>query len=296
MSKVVTLLMLLVATTSYAQFEKFAPKACQSGAQTSANTGAPGSILVAIVNGAYEISAGNNTGMNMSDGKAMAWIYVFLDVHADSVFFKPYGKIPFIGCQDASALLPSTSFPSAGLGRTVLPTDYIEGAVLISALNADGDYATFHTAHPDSIPAGTVLTVSQEPVLDFPAGTPFWLMTWVSQTPGGGLTCAVHAITKQTICVAGISSVADDAAAAGLVLAPNPAFDQATLTLPASWMGTTAAIEAVDATGSVVALVSSMYVTSPVVSIPLSSLLSGMYTVRIRNERQASVIPMSVVR
>ena len=83
---------------------------------------------------------------------------------------------------------------------------------------------------------------------------------------------------------------------AGFTLAPNPAFDYATVTIPMSWLGTTATIEAVDATGSSIVLASDVLLLSPALNISLVELQSGMYTIRIRNERNARALPMSVVR
>ena len=295
----ITLLVLLTATTMQAQFggpSYFLPKDCQSAAQGSANSTAAGSILVAIINGAYETTLGAdtiNTCMRLSDGKAIAWIYTFYQPNGDSVFFKPFAKI-FV-CIDAASFLPAGSIPAPPLGREAVPSAYIQGDALITALNKDGDYTAYHAAYPQHNPDGTALTVSREPVLDYPAGTPFWFLTWSPSPGNSGMTCFVHALSSETICVR-VTSVADDAVAAGFSVAPNPAFDQATLMIPMSWMGSTATIEAIDATGSLVVLRSDVLLTSPALNLSLSSLPSGMYTVRIRNERQAIVIPMSVVR
>lgn len=299
MLKAITLLVLLTASTTQAQFggpSYFLPKECQGAAQGSANQTAAGSVLIAILNGAYETALGAdtiNTGMRLSDGKAIAWIYTFYQPNGDSVFFKPFGKI-FV-CIDAASFLPSGSIPAPPLGREAVPSAYIQGDALINALKTDGDYTAYRAAHPDHNPDGTALTVSREPVLDYPAGTPFWFLTWSPSQGDPGMTCFVHALSSETICVS-VTSVADEAAAAGFALAPNPALDQTTLMIPLSWMGSRATIEAVDATGSVVVLRSDALLTSPALNLSLSSLPSGMYTVRVRNERQAIVIPMSVLR
>lgn len=304
MSKTITLFLFLVllvptATFSQAALEPFTPKECRSQAVVSAIQASAGSRLIAIVNGAYEFdffASTYKTGMSLDDGKAIAWIYAFYQPNGDSVFFKPYAKLPFVGCVDASQYLPNISVPATQLGRDRVPDDYAEGTALIAALNTNVEYVAFHTANPDSLPSATVLTVSQTEVPSFPVGTPFWFLTWTPTQSGSALTCFVHALSSETICVGNIASVADDATAAGFNLAPNPAFDNATLTLPLSWMGTTATIEAVDATGSITELSSAQRLLSPALNISLSSLQSGMYTMRIRNQRQATVIPMSVLR
>lgn len=198
MLKAIALLVLLTAVTMNAQFggpEYFVPKACQSAAQGSANQTAAGSVLIAILNVAYETTLGAdtiNTGMRLSDGKAIAWIYTFYQANGDSVFFKPFGKI-FV-CIDAASFLPAGSIPAPPLGREAVPGTYIEGDALINALKTDGDYTAYHAAYPQHNPDATALTVSREPVLDYPTGTPFWFLTWSPSQGNSGMTCFVHAL------------------------------------------------------------------------------------------------------
>lgn len=302
MFRALTLLVLFAATTMQAQLgpEAYLPKSCQDAAQAAANETSPGAILIAIFNGSYEfvlLGTTYNSGMRLSDGKAIAWFYAYYQANGDSVFVKPFGKTPG-SCNDVSQLVPTASVPAEDIGRTMVPNNYIEGAALISALNTDITYTTFHNAYPDSLPSATMLAVAEEESFGYPAGTPFWFVSWVPSSQGtGGLTCIVEALSGTTLCFSiPPLSVADEAAAAGFSLAPNPAFDRATLTLPTSWLGSMATIEAVDVTGTIAVLASDVHIMSPALDISLSSLQSGMYTMRIRNQRQATVIPMSVLR
>lgn len=281
----------------------FLPNDCLNAAKTAVGGSANSPRLIAILNGNANIQAGSDniiTGMDASTGKARVWYYLFIVSDKDTLAGVP--MIRLIGaCQDPSSLFGNAQIdaPIEDLTRIPLPTTYIEGTALATALGGNSEYQRYKTAYPDSQPNFTALSTTDVDLFGFPAGTPFWIMNWSAVAGSGSdvpFVCLVHAVTGQTLCgdqiIATVSEVNDPS----VFVAPNPVRDNALVNLPTSWIGRPVVIEAVSTSGAMIELASISALTSPATTINSSMLSTGAYTLRARTSTEYVVLPMSVIR
>lgn len=296
-----------------AQFDllsPFAPKDCLSAARTAAGGAAANARLVSLISIGIPIAADSTApaidlSMSTKDGKARLWVYAFIAGATDSVVTIPMVRL-IIACQDARNLLgggQEPDIPVDGLGNIPLPTNYIEGAGLISRLNANANYQQFRAAHPDSTPSLAVLTTSPEEAFGFPAQTPFWLINWAPFDGGTGgdpnvipFVCLVHATTGETICGTDIFTAVEEVVDGSVMVAPNPSVDHTTIMLPTSWIGSVVTIDAMTPSGEILTLGSAIPVASPLVTISTSSLATGSYMLRVHSPLANVVLPLRVVK
>lgn len=276
----------------------YLPKDCQASATTAATQVAPDAMLVAIATFSAKVPVATATievGMNLTDGKSAAWAYVFHSAAKDTFIISPFIRL-FGSCAPIS--LPAGSLPGGvgpgDVGLKEVPANYLQGTALLTALGKDGDYAAYHTAHPDSLPSFSVMSSSVDSVLDFPAGTPFWTLIWQGS---GGLTCFVHAETGQTICSAIpiTTSVTEQLLSNTVVISPNPAHDVAAISVPLDWVGRSVEIDVIDAMGSTVNA-SSVASATPVMVMGTTTLTNGSYMIRLRTQNTVVLQRLVIVK
>ena len=306
-----TLCVLGISSVS-AQFDllsPFAPKDCFSAARTAAGGAAANARLVSLISIGFPLAVDSSApaidlSMSTKDGKARLWVYAFIAGATDSVVTIPMVRL-IIACQDARNLLgggQDVDFPVDGLGNVPLPTNYIEGAGLMSRLNANTNYQQFRTAYPDSTPSLVVLSTSPEEAFGFPAQSPLWVINWgFDGGPGGDpnvipFVCLVHATTGETICGTDIFTSVEDVADGSVMVAPNPSVDQTSIMLPTSWIGSVVTIDAIAPSGEVLTLGSAIPVASPLLTVSTSTLATGSYLLRVHSPVANVVLPLRVVK
>ncbi|MCX6139674.1 MAG: hypothetical protein NTX15_02400 [Candidatus Kapabacteria bacterium] len=280
----------------------FAPKDCINDAKTAVGGTANNPRLVALFNAGLSVPLGTDTvniGMSTKDGKARLWYYVFIASAKDTIAAAPMMRVVF-ACQDPTSLAggAAPSVPLDGLSTTPLPAGYKEGSALASALASNTEYMRFTKAHPDSQPGVSVLSTSTEDAFSFPAGTPFWAISWtdINGTGTDPFICLVHSITGQSLCGDQLTLSVSEIKDVAVYLAPNPVRDNAILNLPISWIGKSVVIEAVSTSGAIIEITSINALASPIATINGSMLSSGAYTLRARTATDYIVLPMSVIR
>lgn len=281
----------------------FAPKDCINDARGAVGGAGNTPRLIALFSAAVELPLGTDTvniGMSTKDGKARLWYYVFVASDKDTIAAAPMVRVVF-ACQDPTSLAggETPGLPIDGLSTKPLPAGYKEGSALAAALAANSEFTRFTTAYPDTMPGISTLTTSEEDAFSFPAGTPFWVISWIDiggVVSGEPFLCLVHSVTGQTLCgdqlVLSVSEINDPS----VYIAPNPVRDNAILNLPISWIGKPVVIEAVSTSGAIIEIMSVGALTSPVTTINGSNLTSGAYTLRARTATDYIVLPMSVIR
>ncbi|MEY2719210.1 MAG: Secretion system C-terminal sorting domain [Bacteroidota bacterium] len=301
-----------VSTSAQFSFPTYAPKDCMGAAQR-AITGATDTKVVGIVAIGVDVPLGAtpiNIGMSAKDGKATMWVYLVRSAEKDTVAFVPL--IRLLGsCNPPPIPIPDDVFDPADAPQSALPADFTQGAALITALNKDAKFSRFRTAYPDSNASLAILSVSEGGAggIGLGDGNVFWLLTWSafadsavvdtnSNGPDPGLTCIHNITTGETFCFdsSDVTSIADEALAQGFAVAPNPASDQAALTVPSSWNGTAVTIAAIDMTGRVYPMGESIRLDGIALPLNLSGLPSGMYTLHLQRPGASIAIPMSVLR
>ena len=112
------------------------------------------------------------------------------------------------------------------------------------------------------------------------------------------MTCLHSIETGETFCFDStiVNNVADEAVASGFSIAPNPTQDLGALKVPASWIGSIARVEAVDATGTTTIIDPAARIDATTMPINLTSLPTGMYTLHLRSQRRTARIPVAIVR
>lgn len=304
--------MLVLTMTASAQFAipTYAPKDCFATA-AKAITGATDGKVVAILGVGVDVPLGTtpvNIGMNSKDGKATMWLYIVRSVEKDTVALVPL--IRLLGsCSPPPVQLPTDQFDATDAPVAGLPADFTQGQALVTALATSPKFTRFRTAYPDSNASLAVIATAEAgsggaAIAD---GNVFWLLSWNSQDsasvdttgnpPNVGLTCIHNVTTGETFCFdsTDVTSVADEALAQGFAVAPNPSFEMAALTIPASWVGSHVSIDAVDMTGHVYGMGTSLRLDGIALPMNVTGLPSGMYTLVIRKPGYQIAIPMSVV-
>jgi len=287
------IIMLIVATsTAFSQLVSgYLPKDCQASALTAAKKIAADAELIGIATFKASIPVATTTidvGMNLTDGKSSAWAYLFHSASKDTILISPF--IRLLGSCTAIDIPAGTApgdFGPGDLGLGQLPATYLQGTALLTALGKDGDYDAYHKANPDSLPQFTVLSTAVDAIFDFPAGTPFWTISWqgAGQQGEGGLTCFVHAETGQTICIGLPTSVQEELFTAGVTVMPNPVRDVMTVSIPLEWTGRSVTMDIVDQVGTVVST-STFTASAPMLIASTSTLASGPYIIRLRQNGQ----------
>lgn len=305
---------ILSAASATAQFSfpTYAPKDCFNTAIKSIS-GATDAKVVGVLAVGVDVPLGAtpiNIGMSAKDGKATMWIYLVRSTEKDTVAFVPL--IRLLGsCNPPPIDIPADAFDPADAPQGAVPADFTQGAALITALGKDAKFARFKTAYPDSNASLAILSVSEAGTggIGIGDGNVFWLLTWSAfvdsvQTdsngngPDPGLTCIHNITTGETFCFdsSDVTGIADEALSQGFAVAPNPASDQAALTVPSSWSGTNVSITAIDMTGRVYPMGDMIRLDGIALPLNLSGLPSGMYTLQLQRTGASIAIPMSVVR
>lgn len=286
------IMLVLASSTAFSQLVAgYLPKDCQASAMTAAKKIAADVELIGIATFKASVPVATTTidvGMNLTDGKSAAWAYLFHSASQDTILISPF--IRLLGSCTAIDLPAGTTPGGIGpgdLGLNPLPTTYLQGTALLTALGKDGDYDTYHKANPDSLPQFTVLSTAVDAVFDFPAGTPFWTISWqgAGQQGEGGLTCFVHAETGQTMCVGLPTSVQEELFAAGVTVMPNPVHDVMTVSIPMEWTGRSVNMDIVDQVGTVVSS-ATFTASAPMLIASTSTLANGSYIIRLRQNGQ----------
>lgn len=287
------------SVTAQFQFPGYLPRACEATAKVAID-GATDGVVVGILAAGVEIPLGTTPlfiGMDLDAGTAPVWIYLVYSQQLDTVAVVPL--IRLLGSCSAPPVDPGdlSDLGTEDFGRLPLPAGYLQGTDMTNKLKANADFIKFNAAHPDSQPTVSAISTSTEEFLDFPTGTPFWSLLWI---PAGGegfpFTCLVHAVDGTTICLGEeIMSVANEARDAGFSVAPNPSSEDAVITLPMSWVGSSVTVDAVDATGRIVNITNTSSLTYPQVFINTGNLSSGMWSLRISNHTAQQVLPLSVL-
>lgn len=297
MRRVIFLVALMIAaiTTSTAQFNlpEYLPGDCRQSAISAAKQKAPDAELIAVLTAKIAVPFGGNditVSFNLENGRSEAWIYVFRSAAGDSTIFLPVIRIPIIQtCTPLDFGLPS--IPVGDLGNSPVGQNPLQGTAVINALKTVPKYNAYRTTYPDSLPNVVSLGTSVADLPAFPAGTPYWFFLFLGQTPSQNMTCFVHAESGLADCIgADINSVADDAVARGVTLAPNPVHDVAYVTLPSGWTDRRVDVIIADVLGNV----HHTFATRPDVPgliIPVHDLPSGHYTMRLVADTETISIP-----
>lgn len=305
----------LVLTTSMSaqfQFPAYGPSECMGTAKRAISGAADAAVVAALTIG-IDLPLGENSislGMSTKDGKSPLWVYIVRSEALDTVAFVPLIRV--IACIAPPVDIPIPGIDPGLFGDVAIPNTYASGSTLITALRKNSTFEAFRTKYPDS--SATFAMISGSPI-GAGSGTPisgaFWILTWGGALGGGGnggpgggfggnvgLTCLHSIETGETFCFDStlVNSVADEAAASGFSIAPNPTNDLGALTVPASWIGSTVSVEAVDATGTTTLIDPAARIDAITMPINLTSLPTGMYTLHLRSQRRTARIPVAIVR
>jgi hypothetical protein len=290
----------LCATTLHAQLEfpAYLPSQCQPAAEGVIAGATDGKVMAVIGIGAT-VPVGPTEikiAVNLETGRSPLWVYIVYSAALDTVTTVPIVRV--LGqCNDDLFPDPGTADQLEGIRFAPLPNGYLEGTALTARLKSDATFNAFRQQHPDSNATIVILATSDEQVLSYPAGTPFWLFTWVPADQSLGLTCVVHALTGETLCFGDDpTSVATEASERGFGIAPNPASADAIVRVPQEWIGRRITIDAVNSTGQIVPLVSEKQIFAPVVPINAGLLANGMWSLRVGDGHTFQTIPLSIVR
>ncbi len=281
-------------------FTGYQPQQCLTSAKASIEGASDGEVI-AILSVGTTIELGPaplNIGMDLANGTSPLWLYLVYSQSLDTVAVVPFIRV--LGSCTAPPLgdVAPDFGDTEGLRLVPVPANFVQGAALITALDANGDYAAWKAAHPDSTPTITMLATSDEEAFGFPAGTPFWVMNWISNEPDAlPFICLVHATTSQTICFGEEIVSVDDQGKDGLfAMAPNPASDDLVISLPASWLNRPVSVEAVNVTGQRVVLRDLSPTAGPQVFVSTHTLNTGTWMVRITDGRVVSTMPLVIAR
>ncbi|MBU3742096.1 MAG: hypothetical protein FGM24_07390 [Candidatus Kapabacteria bacterium] len=301
----------IIASAQF-QFPAYGPSECVATAKR-ALPGASDASIVAVLTAGISLPVGQSSislGMSSKDGKSPLWIYVVRSASLDTVAFVPLVRI--LACIAPPVDIPIQGLDPSIFGDVALPDKFTSGTALIDALGQDSAFSAFRSKHPDS--TSTFAFISGSPIGDatgLPISGAVWVVTWGGSLtdmgsggpgsggpPGGGLTCLHSIESGLTFCIeAPVASVSgDEAADLGIRLAPNPAHDLGLLSLPASWVGTTLTVDAIDATGTVYAIDHNARIDAPTMAMNLSMLPQGTYALRLRTPQATVHVPVVIVR
>jgi hypothetical protein len=237
-------------------------------------------------------------GINMDDGKAVAWVYLVYSASKDTVVGVWYIRAAGT-CTQPPFKDPGDALDPADFSRAPVPSSFLEGSQLVGKVKDNSIYNAFHTAYPDSVPTLVILSSSDEEVFGFPVGSPFWTFLWVS--PGTGtdipLTCVVHAITGETICFDDeiLSVNGSEAQEAGFSVYPNPASSTVLLNMPPTLLGSHVRVEAVDMAGRRLVLTDGAATSVPLM-LNTDMLSSGIWSLVVTEGTTQHYVPLAVVR
>jgi len=281
-------------------FTGFQPNQCVTSARASIEGASDGQVVAILAVGAtIELGpAPLNIGMDLTDGTSPLWVYLVYSQSLDTVAVVPFIRV--LGSCTAPPLgdVAPDFGDTEGLRLVSVPANFVQGAALITALDANGDYATWKAAHPDSTPTITMLATTDEDALGFPAGTPFWALNWIGNEPDAlPFICLVHATTAQTICFGEDIVSVDDQGKDGLfAMAPNPASDDLVISLPAQWINRSVSVDAVNVTGQRISLRERAPTTGPQIFVSTHALNTGTWMVRITDGQVVSTMPLVIAR
>lgn len=314
MPLVIMLLLAALTTTVSAQFSLpgYLPQQCAASASRSIEGATDGTIVGILAIGIPVPLGGTelNIGMSMDDGRSSAWIYLVKSDALDTV-----AATPLIRLLGSCTPPPIDGFDPGAFGdlgdapTTPLPTTFLQGSELVGAVKANADYRDWAVAHPDSAPSFVVLSVADDQIPLFPAGTPFWLLNWIPGGFGGGpggpggpggsgggvFVCVVNAQTGETICFGDeVTSVQEQYSGGQLSVAPNPAHDVAVITVPESWLGRTVTMSATDVSGRSIPLLTGSTVRASSIVVPTTQLSAGVWCVRISDGSHWATVLLTI--
>jgi hypothetical protein len=284
-----------------AQAPPFLPRQCEADALRSVREGMPDAQVIAISTISISLPLGPVTisvAFSPVDGRSGLWAYSLYSPSKDSTRLVPMTRI--LTCSDMSSLIPGdVGGGGFDLESTApIPPGYLQGQALITALETNDTYKAYRRAFPDSVPTVVSLSTAPEAVGLYPAGTPFWVLFFTGETAPENMTCFVHALDGVVECFSAPDYVHEQAVAgtsSTVAVAPNPAYDNAMLTVPQSWTGRRVDVLIIDAAGRQVASFSTI-ATVPALLLPIQHLSTGTYTVQLSSRNEHARAIMSVIR
>jgi len=291
---ILIILLTSAAGTAFSQLNLpgYLPSVCASAAK-NAVAGATDGQIVAIAAVGIDVDLGITQmfiGMNLTDGKSPMWMYLIYSATLDTAIWVPLIR-PLGSCTSPPVDVPTDGVDISQIGTTPIPANSVEGVNVVNAVKANSEYQKFNAKHPDSLQFISLLAVSTEEFLSFPAGTPYWLLGWMdyANPTGTPFFCAVHAENGQTVCFGGdVNSVGESNSPTFTPAWPNPAVDVATITVPPTALGKPLTIQAISPTGESLELLNGVYPLGEFLLVPTHELSNGVWYVRVLGADQST--------
>ncbi|MFM8839768.1 MAG: T9SS type A sorting domain-containing protein [bacterium] len=289
-----------VHSVSKAQFTQpyLMKEGLQSVKKAAADSGWKNPVLTSVVTlgdttGLGQASALIGGGFDMKTGRSTVWIYVLAVTDAtgnSTTKLLAYIKVPLLGLQQFP--LPADAVPGdvPFIPEDSIPTSTITNSDMVATkINANPSYQAFSKANPKAKSAFIVLFASPFafPETPFVAGDPLWNFNFTdpADSLAPAMSCFVHAVTGETVCLEAPSSVDEQIAennSLSMTIHPIPQGINGQINLP-DIKGGQASLEVMDLFGRIVFSISLVQSTSGH-RIQLPILPAGMYVAKFIHE------------
>lgn len=283
----IVLCMMSITASSQIPFMAFKANEGVSTAKKSAESSIASAKLIGIV------TLGDTTSQiqiplditffNYTNGTSQGWVYIYRgkvkNSTKDTVITVPVAAANVLGAPFFQVIPVDLGLGSlAGFYSkdSVIPTKFISSDVMIKNIKANADYKIFAAANPDSKPFLVPLGYYPSAIL-FPRNSLIWELSFPAKN--GAMVCEVHGITGETKCQS-FTGVEEQTQTSSFAITPNPAKNQATLTIPNELFAPNVSVELFNALGTSLQRFSVSINITEKITIPLDGLADGVYFVR----------------
>jgi hypothetical protein len=175
-----------------------------------------------------------------------------------------------------------------------IPSKFTDSDVMMKNINANSTYKIFAAANPSSKPLFVPFGYNSLATL-FPRNTLVWTLNFPATQGTNSLLCEVNGITGEAKCQI-ITSVEEEsnATSASSFISPNPAQQEATLTLSNEFFSPNVSIELFNSIGKFLNRFQLSINISDKITIPLDDLANEVYFIRYSTNKGSITKPIVV--
>jgi len=174
-----------------------------------------------------------------------------------------------------------------------LPSNFLSSDNMITNIKATTGYKSYIQDNPKSRPSIIALRYTPS-CLFFPDNSPIWRMNFSGATTNETLNCEVHAISGEAKCVANAVGVDDESTTNNLTITPNPASNQAVVSIPNELFSPTISLELFNSIGVSINKFSVYTNIGEKIVIPFDGLTEGVYFIKFSNGKNIITKPLVI--
>lgn len=280
----------MMSFTAKSQFVSYNASEGKSAAKKVADTTITSAQLIGILTLGDTTSAISLpldvTFFDYTNGTSQGWLYLYRGKVKGkttdtiiSIGVVAIGSSQFKFFQALPVGLGLPIFDTFFAKDSVMPTKFTDSDAMMKNIRANADYKMFIANEPNSKSAVVPIRFSPSSIF-FPSNTLVWGLTFFDQkNPNSTLLCEVNGRTGETKCQS-FTGVEEQTQVSSFTITPNPAKNQATLTIPNELFAPNVSVELFNALGTSLQRFSVSINITEKITIPLGGLADGVYFVR----------------